>query len=334
MVINLGIIGYGYWGPNLTRNFHELPECKIKYICDLDHNKLNKAKIKYPEIKLINDHTIIFKDKSIDGVVIATPVSTHYWLAKEAINHGKDVMVEKPICTSISEAENLVELSEKKKKIILVGHTLVYNPAVIKIKEFINQKLLGKIYYIDSSRVNLGLFQPDVSVVWDLAPHDLAVILYWLNIMPQEVSCHSKSFIRHKIHEVAYLTLFFSNGMIAHLHMSWLSPCKLRRTAVVGSKRMIIFDDTESVEKVKLYKEGVIKNIDSFGEYHLAYRSGDIISPRLEIVEPLKVECINFLDCIKNRTTPKSDAKFSLNIVKILKAADISTQNRGEITKI
>ncbi|MFH0807294.1 MAG: Gfo/Idh/MocA family oxidoreductase, partial [Elusimicrobiota bacterium] len=280
-MIKIGVIGYGYWGPNLVRNFHELQGSQVAYISDLQDKNLNSAKQKYKDTILTKNYLDILNDKSVDAVVIATPVSTHFKLIKEALEHDKDVLVEKPLCTCVEEAEKLIELSEKKKKIILVSHTFLYSPPVIEMKNIISKKTLGDIYYIDSSRVNLGLFQPDVSVIWDLAPHDVSIITYWLDSVPEAVSCQAQSFIRKNIHEVAYTSIFFENKTLAHLHTSWLAPCKLRRTVVIGSEKMAIYDDIEPVEKIKIYNKGVEKNPETFGEFQLSYRSGDILSPHL-----------------------------------------------------
>src|SRR3989339_427050 len=297
-MIKIGIIGYGYWGPNLVRNFHELNDSQVAYISDLNEKNLASAKQKYKDAILTKNYLDLLNDKSVDGVVIATPVSTHFKLIKEALEHDKDVLVEKPLCTSVEEAEKLIALSQKKKKIVLVSHTFLYSPPVIEMKKLIGQKTLGDIYYIDSSRVNLGLFQPDVSVIWDLAPHDVSIISYWLDSTPEAVSCQAQSFIRKSIHEVAYTSIFFKNKTLAHLHTSWLAPCKLRRTVLIGSEKMAIYDDIEPVEKIKLYNKGVEKNPETFGEFQLSYRSGDILSPHIQAAEPLKIECMDFLNSI------------------------------------
>lgn len=333
-MIKIAQIGYGYWGPNLARNFFELSGCSLKYICDLQEKNLRKAGEKYPSVKLTKNYEQILADNTIDAVVIATPVSTHFPLAKKFLEAGKHILVEKPLCASVEEAEKLMNISEKKKRIVLVSHTFLYSPPVIRMKELLDKKTLGRLFYIDSSRVNLGLFQPDVSVVWDLAPHDASIMIYWLSEIPQAVACHGKSYIRKEIFEVAYITLFFSKKIVAHLHISWLAPCKLRRTVLIGSKRMAVYDDIEPVEKIKIYNEGVVKNPETFGEFQLTYRSGDIISPHLPVVEPLKNECADFLESIEKNKKPKSDIAHGVSIVKVLAAAEESAKNRGKIVKI
>ncbi|OGS22580.1 MAG: hypothetical protein A2252_03105 [Elusimicrobia bacterium RIFOXYA2_FULL_39_19] len=333
-MIQIGVIGYGYWGPNLARNFHEIQDCKLKYICDLNDKNLNNAKTRYSDTIVTKNHLDILQDKEINGIVVATPVSTHYKLVKEALEHYKDVLVEKPLCNSVEQAKELVELAKKRNRNILISHTFLYSPPVIEMKNILNRKHLGEVFYIDSSRVNLGLFQPDVSVIWDLAPHDVSIIAYWLDELPDHVSCHAQSFIRKDIHEVAYITLFFKSKVLAHIHTSWLAPSKLRRTVVIGSDRMVIYDDIDPAEKIKIFDKGVVRNPETFGEFQLSYRSGDIISPHLQAIEPLKAECCDFLDCIQKRKAPKSDAAFGLRVVKILAAAEASARQEGKIIKI
>jgi predicted dehydrogenase len=333
-MVKIGIIGYGYWGPNLVRNFNEIEACAIKTLCDKKASKLKELSKKYPAIKTTQDYKDILNDKEIDAVVIATPVSTHYSLAKEALMNGKHVFIEKPIAKSSAEAQELISLADKKKKKILVGHTFLYSPSVMKVKELLDKKEIGDIYYINSSRVNLGLFQPDVSVLWDLGPHDLSIILYWLNDRPVEVYATGSSYIQKNIEEVTFLTLKFKSGIMAHIHMSWLAPAKLRRTTIIGSEKMVIYDDTESVEKVKIYDQGVVKNPEDFGQFQLTYRAGDVISPHIDIVEPLRSECMDFINAIRNNTEPKSDARFGLEVVKIIEAAQQSMQSRGTAVKI
>jgi predicted dehydrogenase len=334
MVIRVALIGYGYWGPNHARVFNELPNCKLVYICDKQNAKLQKAKQKYPNLKFTTDYRVIKKDNSIDAVVIATPVSTHYLLAKEFLTSGKHVLVEKPMTNNLEYANELLSLSLKMKKLLMVGHIFLYNPAVIKIKKLIDNKYFGKLYYIDSTRINLGLFQPDVSVIWDLAAHDVSTICFWLNSAPKAVGAVGKCYIRKNIEEVAYLTLFFDENILSHIHVSWLAPVKLRKTIIVGKKRMAVYDDTEVAEKVKIYNCGVVKNPETFGEFQLTYRSGDIISPKVEPLEPLKLECSEFIQCIENNKTNHFTAINGLKVVKILSAAEKSLQSSGKVVEL
>lgn len=333
-MIKIGIVGCGYWGPNLIRNFHEIDSCEVKYICDTRPEKLKGICKKYPSIKGITDYRDMLKDKEVNAIVLATPVSTHYQLAKKALLNDKHVLIEKPLATNIQEAKELIALAKKKKKILMVGHTFLYTPAVLKVKELIINKTVGDIYYIDSSRVNLGLFQPDVSVVWDLGPHDISIILYWLDEEPIEVHATGSSFIQKNINEVAFITLKFKSGVTAHIHISWLAPCKLRRTTVVGAKSMVVYDDTESVEKVKIYDQGVIKNPENYGEFQLTYRAGDVVSPRLDTIEPLQRECLDFISSIQTGKEPKSNSQFGLKVVKVLEYAERSIKNNGLGMKI
>ncbi len=327
--IGVGVIGCGYWGPNLIRVFNELEPCEIKSICDTKQERSDAIAKKYHHIPVTTDYKDLLKRKDIDAVVIATPVSTHYTLAKEALAHDKHVFIEKPMARSSHEAEELVETAEKKKKIVIVGHTFLYSPPVLKVKELIQKGTLGDIYYIDSSRVNLGLLQPDVSVIWDLGPHDISIMLYWLDDFPATVNATGSSYIQKNIEEVSFITLKFASGITAHIHISWLAPCKLRRTTIVGSKSMIVYDDTENVEKVKLYDQGVVKNPENFGEFQLTYRSGDITSPRINTLEPLKLECMDFISSIQSGKKPRSNAGFGLKVVKVLESAQKSLDKQG-----
>ncbi len=332
--VKVAVVGCGYWGPNLIRNFNDLDACELHTVCDMKQDKLVSVARKYPQVRTSKEYNDILNDPSIDAVAISTPVSTHFRLAKEAFLHDKHVFIEKPIARSSGEAEELIELAAKKQKVLMVGHTFLYSPPVLKVKELIDNATIGTIYYIDSSRVNLGLFQPDVSVIWDLGPHDTSIILHWLDDEPVEVNAIGGSYIQRSIEEVAFMTLRFKSGVVAHLHLSWLAPCKLRRTSIVGSKRMVIYDDTESVEKVKIYDQGVVKNPEDFGEFQLTYRSGDVISPHLSTTEPLKLECSDFVASIIKGTSPKSDGLFGLRVVKVLEAAQRSIEQKGAAVKI
>ncbi len=332
--ITVGVVGCGYWGPNLIRVFTEMDEFSVKTVFDLSPAKLAAITKKYRDISAVSDYKAILDDKDIDAVVLATPISTHFALAKEALLKDKHVFIEKPITRSSAEAEELIKIAEERKKVIMVGHTFLYSPPVLKVKELIDNNTIGGIYYIDSSRVNLGLVQPDVSVIWDLGPHDISIILHWLNDEPVEVSATGNSYIQKNIEEVSFITLRFKSGIIAHIHISWLAPCKLRRTTIVGSKRMIVYDDTENVEKVKIYDQGVVKNPENFGEFQLTYRSGDVVSPRIDTKEPLKLECADFASAILTGKEPRSSGKFALKVVKVLEAAQKSLLNKGAAVTI
>jgi len=332
--IPVALIGYGYWGPNLARNLAEIPEFDLRYIVDIQEKKLSRLKEKFPQVITSSDYSRLLTDPEVKSVVIATPVSTHYLLVKKFLLAGKDVLVEKPLALNTKQVREIEKILRQKKNVLLVGHTFLYSPPVIKMKEIIEKKILGDIFYIDSSRLNLGLFQPDVSVIWDLGPHDVSIIIYWLKEMPVAVSCVAQSYIRRQITEVAYLTLYWKNGRMAHIHLSWLAPGKLRRTVVIGSKKMAVYNDIEPTEKIKIYDQGVVKNPESFGEFQLTYRSGDILSPKVESQEPLKLECLDFLNCIKTRKSPKSDLTLGQQVVEVLAAAEKSVRQNGKAIKI
>lgn len=325
-----GIVGYGYWGPNLVRNYMDIKDCKIKYICDKNAVSLDKAAARCPEATVTTDYQELLEDQAVDAIVIATPISTHHTLAAQALEHGKHVFVEKPMTATSHQAEQLVRLAEEKRLTLMVGHTFVYSPAVVKTKELIQSGELGEILYISSSRINLGLHQSDASVIWDLAPHDLSILLYWLGEEPAQVHAYGRGCIIPQIPDVAFLNLRFPSGVVASIHLSWLSPIKLRRTMVIGTKKMLLYDDTENVEKVKVFDHGVnYPDPKSFGEFQLSYRTGDILAPHLDSYEPLSAEATHFLKCIKTGETPKTDGLSGLQVVKILEGAETSLLENG-----
>ena len=335
-MITIGIIGCGYWGPNLIRNYNQLPNCKVLMCCDLDEKKRNRMKTLYPGILTTNDVNELIGNPEIDAVGIATPVFTHYDLAKQALLNNKHVFVEKPLCHSSEACVDLIRLAEEKHRVLMVGHTFEYTAAVNKIKEIVNNGELGEILYISSARLNLGLFQPDINVVWDLAPHDVSIITYILGQHPIAVNGHGKGHYRKDIEDVATLSLDFPNGTIAFVHTSWLDPNKVRRTTIVGSKKMLVYDDTEPQEKIKIYDKGVDAPpyYDTFGEFAFSYRYGDIHSPRIEDYEPLREECAHFLECIEKSLTPRSDGYSGLRVVSVLEAANESLKNEGKAIAI
>lgn len=327
----VAVIGCGYWGPNLVRNFNQLPISKVKYCCDLDHARLKHMKSLYPDVITTDDYSQILSDPEVQAVAVATPVSTHFPIARDCLEAGKHVLVEKPLAASIAEAYELVKIAEKRNRILFSGHTFIYNAAVIKMKELVDSGELGSIYYISSVRVNLGLFQEDINVIWDLAPHDISILNFLLDSEPITVSTFAKSYIRPGIEDVAFLVLQYPNNVVAHIHVSWLDPCKIRRTTLVGSKKMLVYDDTSTLEKIRVYDKGVTiqPHYDTFGEFQLAYRFGDIVVPRINDVEPLKTECTHFIECIKNGTRPRSDGYQGLNVVKVVERACESAKLGG-----
>lgn len=328
--ISIGVIGTGYWGPNIIRNVADLTGAHLYAVCDRRPEQFRGLQAKYPSTRFYTDSHSLLKDSSLDAVAIATPVSSHYQLAREALRAGKHTFVEKPLCMYAREARELVSLAKKNRLILMVGHTFLYSPPVQKIKQMIDQGTLGKIYYMNSSRVNLGLFQPDVSVFRDLAPHDLSMFLYWSGKDPLWVSAEGSSHVRSKIHEVGFATLGFPGGVMAHLHVSWLAPSKLRMTTIVGSKRMVLYDDTSNNEKVKLFDQGVVRNPETFGEFQLTYRSGDILSPHLDAREPLKLQMTAFVESIRTGKPPINDGRFGARVVRVLEALESSSLQKGK----
>ncbi len=334
--LKVAVIGCGYWGPNLIRNFNQISECQMAMCCDLDESKLQRMSSLYPEIKTTKNLNDIFQDEAIKAVAIATPVYTHAKLAALCLEHGKHVMIEKPMAASIAECLELIELAEVKQKKLMVGHTFEYTAAVNKVKEIIKSGELGDVMYVSSARLNLGLFQPDINVIWDLAPHDISIILYLLDEFPEGINASGKAHFKKGIEDVATVTLNFPSGTIAFVHNSWLDPDKVRKMTIVGSKKMLVYDDISTNEKIKIFDKGVQAPpyYDSFAEFHFSYRYGDIYAPRLNEYEPLKNECLHFLDCIRHNKCPKSDGHSGLRVVSILEAANKSLQNEGALQKI
>jgi predicted dehydrogenase len=329
-MLKAGVIGLGYWGPNLLRNLYANKRNGELIMCDSDPDRLEKMKLRYPDVSYTSDYRDMLNDSSLDAVVIATNVSSHFPLAKEALLAGKHVFVEKPFAASIEQAEELVDLGKKNSLVTMVGHTFMFSPPVIKAKEIIDSGELGKIHFITSSRVNLGLHQKDVSVIWDLAPHDFSMLFYWLDEEPSSVSAFGHAYVLDKIPDVAFINLAFPSGAIGNVQVSWLSPSKLRRTVIVGSRKMLVYDDTEPIEKIKVYDKGVeVIEPESFGEYQLSYRTGDILSPKLPAGEPLAAEMEEFLSCIETGNTPRSSGAEGLAVVRALELADASLMKTG-----
>ena len=325
----VGVIGYGYWGPNLTRNFYELPESDLVAIADISDDRLKQAQLRYPHLILKKDYQEFFT-LGIQAVVIATPPATHYPIAKNCLEHNLNVLVEKPLTLKSEHAEELIKVANEKGLTLMVGHTFEYNSAIHALKKYIDTGFLGQIYYLDAARLNLGLFQRDTNVLWDLAPHDISILLYLLGKRPISVSAQGTPCIFKGIHDVAYVNLIFPGNISAHIHVSWLDPCKVRRITIVGSKKMVVFNDIESETKIKIYDKGVDaapEDTTGFGEFHCNYRTGDITIPNIRFVEPLRQECQHFLECIVNHTEPCSCGREGLEVVKILEAAQHSLIN-------
>jgi len=330
--ITVGLIGHGYWGPNLLRNYTELETADPKWVCDLSSDRLEKAITRYPTLQTTMRFEDVIEDPEVDAVLIATPISTHHALAMKALRAGKHVFVEKPMATSVAECDEMCAAAAERDLVLMVGHTFVYSPPVRAVKRIIESGELGDIYFVTCSRVNLGLHQRDVSVVWDLAPHDLSILEYWLGEAPVSVQAMGRSCINNGIPDVAFLSVKYASGVIAELQVSWLSPVKLRRTIIVGSKKMLMYDDTESVEKVKIFDQGVdYKDPETFGEFQLSYRTGDIFAPRVASTEPLSLEAAHFIECIAAGARPLTDGEAGRSVVAALEAAQRSLDGGASI---
>jgi predicted dehydrogenase len=330
-VINIAVVGCGYWGPNLVRNFNSLSDCNVKWLCDTDADRLAYMKRLYPTVETTSEFDDLVENDDIDAVAIATPVRLHYEMAKAVLQNRKHTLIEKPMASSSKECEELIELAEKHKLILMIGHTFVYSTPIRKIREIIHAGELGELQYISARRLNLGLIQKDINVAWDLAPHDISIILYILEETPISVNCQGKAHINEGIEDVTNMTLNFKNGAFAIVHSSWLDPNKVRQTVFVGRKKMLVYDDVEPIEKIKIYDKGVDVQpyYDSFGEFQYSYHYGDMFSPYLKLVEPLKVECQQFLDCIRTGAKCQSSGLEGLEVVRILEAASASLKNGG-----
>ncbi len=335
-MIGIGIIGAGYWGPKHIRVFSELSQARVEMIADLDELRLLAIKSQYPSIRTTTDYRELLGSPSVDAVVIATPVSTHARIARDTILAGRHVLVEKPITSSSEEAEKLIGLAEARGTVLMVGHTFLYHPAVWALRKLVQSGELGEVYYVHSQRLNLGLFQRDINVVWDLAPHDVSILLHVLEMDPLAVSAHGYAYVQHGIEDVAYLHIGFPHRVRAEIHVSWLDPNKVRRITVVGSKKMAVYDDVETLEKIRIYDKGVVAppRTASFGEFQLSYRYGDITIPHVPSLEPLRTECEHFAECILNGATPLSDGSQGLKVVQVLEAAQASLSAGGLMTAL
>jgi predicted dehydrogenase len=333
--VQVGVIGAGYWGPNLIRNFYEMPEADLKMVCDLRRERLDHIRGRYPGLYTSLDYREML-NSDIEAVVIATPVSTHYRLAMECLQAGKHVMIEKPLASSSAEALSMLTAAREVNKVLMTGHTFVYNPAVVALKEIIASGEIGRVYYINGTRVNLGLYQPDVNVIWDLAPHDVSILLYILGVDPISASARGGMYVKSGVYDVAYLTVLFPDDVMADLRVSWLDPCKIRQITIVGSKKMIVYDDIEPVDKVKIYDKGVdvLPYTDTYEEFHLAYRYGEAVPYPLNWQEPLRAECLHFLECIEKGTPSRSSAVEGLKVIQVIEAAQRSLLNNGTSEEI
>jgi predicted dehydrogenase len=335
-VIRIGVVGYGYWGPNLVRNFNECPDAVVCGVCDPREERLAVARRRYPGITTSTSAADLYNDPSIDGMIIATPVETHFDLALASLRAGKHVLVEKPITASGDEASRLIDEAQARNLVLMVGHTFIYTGAVRKMKELSEAGELGDIYYYDSVRINLGLFQTDVNVLWDLAVHDLAIMDYVLRQRPVSVSCTGLTHLPGRPENIAHMTMFFDGNLIAHVRVNWLSPVKVRRTLLSGSRRIVMFDDLEVSEKIKVYDRGISVNPSPETVYQmlLGYRTGDMWAPQLAVAEALSVEAAHFVECVHRGARPTTDGEAGLLVVRLLEAAGESMADKGRLVDV
>lgn len=329
-MLNVAVVGTGEWGKNLVRNFHEIREASLKICCDLNKNRLMMMKEKFPYVEVTTDYSKVLEDKNVGAVVIATPTPTHFDLTKMALKAGKHVLVEKPLTLDYERAQELVDLARRCGRVIMVGHLLEYHPAVTEMKKRVSRNELGKLWYIYSERLNLGKVRTMENALWCLAPHDISVILYLLHHTPIEVSVQGESFLQKEkgVEDVVFINIRFEDGVLAHIHVSWLDPHKVRKMTLVGSKRMMVFDDMESRDKLKIFDKGVVKNsLDDRVEFNIRY--GDVYIPRIEWAEPLRLECLHFIECVEENKIPRSDGEDGLRVVKVLEAAQESLDKGG-----
>jgi predicted dehydrogenase len=328
----MGVIGYGYWGPNIVRNFNSLETSRVVAVSDMNEGALRKAKKSFPHLWVTSNADELIHARDVDVVAIVTPVFTHFELAQKALQAGKHILVEKPFTHKTSQAEELINLGEKKKLKIMVDHTFLYTGAVRKINELIENGTLGALCYFDSMRINLGLFQHDVNVVWDLAPHDLAIMDFLIKERPGAMVATGEAHFNKGMEDIAYLTLYFPNNIIAHINVNWLSPVKVRTTLIGGLKKMLVWNDLDPDEKIKVYDKGVdIRSKNGVYKLLVSYRSGDMWAPRLDQSEALKLMAETFIECVSNGQDPVNDGKSGLRVVKMLEAADKSLKKKGEM---
>jgi predicted dehydrogenase len=335
-MIKIGVIGYGYWGPNLVRNFSEVVGAHVVAVSDLQPQRLALLNGRYPALWTATDPREVIHHAEVDAVIIVTPVSTHYDLALQALKAGKHVLVEKPLAETSEQSIRLIEEASQRNRVLMVDHTFVYTGAVRKIQDLVANNGLGDIYYYDSVRVNLGLFQHDVNVIWDLAVHDLSIMDYVLPLQPWAVSAVGMSHIPREPEDVAYITLFFGGNLIAHIHVNWLAPVKVRRTLIGASRKMILYDDLEPSEKVKVYDKGITVDNHSDGVYQMliGYRTGDMWAPQLDMTEALRIEALHFVRCIEEGECPTTDGEAGLRVVRILEAATRSMAAQGRLVEL
>jgi len=325
--LRFGVIGWGYWGPKIARNLNSLPNAMVTMVADQDARRLAPLAVNQSWVKTTTLPEDVFRS-DVDGVIIATPVRTHYQLAKRALLHDKHVLVEKPLTADVMEAEELVALAQEQRRVLMVGHTFEYNPAVNELRKLVQNGDLGKIYCIEAERVNLGLFRNDINVIWDLAPHDVSILLYLLGKRPEQIRVRAHAHIQSNIHDIAHLDLGFADGMTAHIHVSWLHPCKIRRVTVIGDARMVVYDDTNPAEMLKIYNKGA----DVHADPGVSYRFGEITIPHIDWIEPLRLECEDFANSIRSGTQPRAHGGVGLAVVQVLAAAQEALEKQKRRT--
>lgn len=330
--VNVAVIGAGYWGPNLVRTFLEIPDVRLVAVADRDESRLEHVRSRHPQVEsLVTDHRALF-DIGLDAVVVATPPETHHEIVKDCLEHGLDVLVEKPLTTDPTLGEELVALAAARGRILMVGHIGAYNRAVTALKDIVDSGELGEILYVDAVRAGLGLFHPSLNVIWDLGPHDVAILLHVLGEAPESVNTRGVACVQRSVEDVAYMTMTFPSGVLAHMRMSWLDPFKSRRITVVGSRKMVVYDDLESHEKIKIYDKSVnaVRETETFGDFQFAYHYGSVVSPYIPLEEPLRLEAQHFLECVADRSTPLTDGNNGVQVVRVIDAAQRSLKANGQ----
>ncbi len=342
-MVGIGVIGFGYWGPNLVRNVASLSEAQLRVVCDRSADRLEEVGRLYPGVDLVDSAVEVLNRSDIDAVILATPADTHFDLARRVLESGRSVFVEKPLARSASECEQLIELAAKKDLVLMVGHTFEYNAAVEYVDDLISRRDLGQIYYIYSQRLNLGVVRQDVNALWNLAPHDISIALRWLKKEPARVCARGYTYLQAGVEDVVYLDLEFDDGVAVHIHVSWLDPGKVRRTTVVGSRKMVVYDDASTEAKIQVFDKGIdrepitpdgpayasLGEFDSFGKFQLTQRAGDLLIPKIDFTEPLKRECSHFVDCVRENRRPLTDGESGLRVVRILEAGTKSLRQGG-----
>ncbi len=344
MTVNIALVGVGYWGPNLARAISELDEARLQTVCDRDSARLERLRRQYPGAKFVANFDDVLADEEVHAVILATPVVTHYALARKALLAGKHILVEKPLAATTAQCEDLIRLAAERSLTLMVGHVFLYNAAVRKVKAYIDSGELGDVRYIYSQRLNLGQVRQDVNALWNFAPHDISILCYWLNAEPERVIARGYSYVQPEIEDVVFMTLDFPNQVGANVHISWLDPLKVRRMTVVGSEKMVIYDDVSADARITVYDKGVSRTVrgaprdiaeslgsyETFGEFQMLLRAGDVLIPKVDFGEPLLVECQHFVDCVRSGDTPLTDGRDGLRVVRVLEAAQRSLISGGE----